>query len=419
MHQFKDCPLVYIPCIGMNLEYRHDIRRLLEILEVDLERLRPITQPPQFDKVILPDESFYLSSELRYTKFTDEYRQTIDRIRHFALKNHTPIANKKFYFFYGGKQIGEERMAEYFKSKGYEVITHEQRFDFDTELNLLINAESFISTIGSVAINSLFLRDNMEAIFIPRWAGVYDNWLQTGIQVHPLNAIYIASTLSVLNINQDSSCFIVSEQLKRFFGDKWTGYSEGDFKTFLEYLTSPVRKNIAINPFTRKMYGSVFEDFLAQLKRRKDLIAFYDLPKDWDTFRPILTYQTHVHMRGWNDGWKFENQSSNPLDQKLEILAIALKYPSHKLYYSVYFSDKEGWSPEVMAPEMACTVDNRKSIYGMRVRLDEDGSKEFNILYRMHKFDDTWTPWAKNGENLYSYGDKLNAIQIKLEANNA
>ena len=51
----------------------------------------------------------------------------------------------------------------------------------------------------------------------------------------------------------------------------------------------------------------------------------------------------------------------------------------------------------------------------MKVRLDEAGAKEFDILYRMHKFDDEWTPWAKNGEALYSYGQKLNAIQIKLK----
>ena len=46
---------------------------------------------------------------------------------------------------------------------------------------------------------------------------------------------------------------------------------------------------------------------------------------------------------------------------------------------------------------------------------DEAGAKEFDILYRVHKFDEQWTPWAKNGETIYSYGQKLNAIQIKLE----
>ena len=64
---------------------------------------------------------------------------------------------------------------------------------------------------------------------------------------------------------------------------------------------------------------------------------------------------------------------------------------------------------------MTGTTGKGKPIYGMRVWLDEAGAKEFDILYRMHKFDDTWAPWAKNGEAFYSYGVKLNAIQIKLE----
>jgi len=65
---------------------------------------------------------------------------------------------------------------------------------------------------------------------------------------------------------------------------------------------------------------------------------------------------------------------------------------------------------------MAGMNDIHKPIYGMKVWLDEAGTKEFDILYRMHKFDNTWTPWAKNGEELYSQGLKLNAIQIKLES---
>ena len=64
---------------------------------------------------------------------------------------------------------------------------------------------------------------------------------------------------------------------------------------------------------------------------------------------------------------------------------------------------------------MAGTTGKRKSIMGIRIRLDEADSKEFDILYRVHKFDGEWTDWAKNGETLYSYGVKLNALQIKLE----
>lgn len=236
-------------------------------------------------------------------------------------------------------------------------------------------------------------------------------------QVHPSNANYLDSTMSIFSLRTDF-CFIISEQLKRFFGDKFDGYEDGDFKIFLQYVKDSINKGIPFNQNAKEYYSPVLEDFMEQLKRREDLIAAYNMPQDWETFKPPipegLGYQTHVDRHGWGV-WNGENQISNPLDQKRDIQAIKINFPNHKVYYSVYFNDKEDWSAEVQSPEMAGTTGKRKSIFGISIRLDEASTKEFDILYRMHKFDDTWTPWAKNGEALYSYGVKLNAIQIKLE----
>lgn len=422
--EFKHCPIVYVPYKDgyYTIDRQPDFKRLLEILEVDVDNLQPITQPTQYDKIILPDNSF-TSPHNPDTGFTAEYREAVDRVRDFALKNRTPTSIKKLYFYHGGRgTVGEERMAEYFKSKGYEIITGEQRENnLDEELNLLINAESFTSAIGSCSHNCLFLRDNAEFILIPRAASQLSYYQEILNQVHPLNINYIDSSLSVFarTIMGGAYFFIVSEQLKRFFGDKFDGYEEEDFKNFLQYVKSCTGVGRTLIPAAKAYYSKILPDFMEQLKRRKDLITAYNMPPDWETFRPPmlagLSYQTHVHNRGWRDGWHSENQFSNPLEQKLDVLAISVNFPNHKIYYSVYFNDKEGWSKEVQAPEMAGTVGVRKPIYGMRIRFDEAGTKEFDILYRMHKFDGTWTDWAKNGETLYSYGVKLNAIQIKLE----
>ena len=127
-----------------------------------------------------------------------------------------------------------------------------------------------------------------------------------------------------------------------------------------------------------------------------------------------LSYQTHVGVKGWGS-WVNNDQISNPLDQKHDLQAIKIQFPEHKVYYSVYYNEKEGWSKEILSPEMAGTTGKSKSIYGIRIRLDEADTKVFDILYRVHKYDDTWTPWAKNYEAIYSQGQKINAIQIKLE----
>ena len=214
---------------------------------------------------------------------------------------------------------------------------------------------------------------------------------------------------------------MLSKQLKEFFGDKWTGYEDEDFKTFLQYVKYSLDNDKALNQNFMIGYASVLPEFIEQLQRRKDLIEACGMTSfDWNKSKPKLSYQTHIAERGWSDDWKEDNQISNPLDQKLRVEAIKIGYPSaiHKLYYSVYYNDSEGWSEEILSPEIAGTTGKSKPIFGMRVRFDEAGAKAFDILYRMHKFDGEWTPWARNGETIYSHGQKLNAIQIKLEAKN-
>ena len=221
-----------------------NFKRLIEILEIDVDKIQPITQPTQFENIILPDGSFY--SEDGEIKFTNEYRETIERVKSFALKNRTPTSSKKIYFYYGRAQFGEERLAEYFRSKGYEVILPE-KLTTDEQLNLLIKAESFASTLGSCAHYAIFLGNGTEAIFIPRSANRFTEYQQVIDQIANLNAIYIDSTLSIFEYGNRLYCFIISEQLKKFFGDKFDGYDEEDFKIFLGYTKTLMSRGFPRN----------------------------------------------------------------------------------------------------------------------------------------------------------------------------
>lgn len=416
--EFKDCSLVYLLCtrrVNFTLESYKNFGRLLEILGIDVDKIRLIDRPTRFEKIILPDESFVIDNNMKHVKFNNTYRETIDRVKNFALKNRTPVSNKKIYYLYNRHSLGEEHMAEYFKSKGYEIVRPEN-LSLEEQLNLLINCDSFASTLGSISHNSIFLRNGTEAVFIPRAAYAFKYYQQILDEVCPMNTTYIDSSLSLFSNGQGSglNCFIISPQLKRFFGEKFDGYGEDDFKIFLNYVKDSMTDGRIIHSRIKNYYTDILSDFLAQLNRHEDLIEAYNLPSDWETFRPLLKYQTHVRKKSWGL-WNSENQISNPLDKKLDIQAIKVNFPEHRVFYSVYYNNEEGWSEEVAAPEMAGTTGKGKPIYGIRVRLDETGTMAFDILYRVHKFDGTWTPWAKNGETLYSNGQKLNAVQIKLE----
>ena len=130
MKQFKNCPIVYI-AYNFTFNNLQNIKRLMAILEVDTDNLRDIKRPTQFDKIILPDECFFSKTlapddysfpdnDSLERKFTNEYRHIIDQVRNFALKNRSPVSSKKIYYFHGRHSLGEERLADYFKSKGYE-----------------------------------------------------------------------------------------------------------------------------------------------------------------------------------------------------------------------------------------------------------------------------------------------------------
>lgn len=261
---FKDCPLVYVTYGGVDVfSHQPNFKRLIELLDFDISEWERVILPTQFEKIILPDESFFGDSA-RF--FTNEYCEMIERVKSFAVKNRKPTSAKKIYFFYGIYQIGEERVAKYFNSKGYEVISPE-KLTLDEQLNVLINAESFASTLGSCAHNSLFLREGTECLFIPRAANRFTTYQATINQVNNLNATYIDSTLSLFFRNGSAYCFVVSEQLKKFFGDKFDGYDEEDFRIFLQYTKFAVENNLKASPNLKAYYSEVLQTFFSQLKQ--------------------------------------------------------------------------------------------------------------------------------------------------------
>ena len=251
--------------------------KILKILDVDISQLRYTTAPTKFKNIILPDESFFCDPNSETRIFTDEYRETIERIKNYAQKNFTPIDDKKFYFYHGIHQFGEERLAKYFESKGYKIILP-FNIDLETELNILANCESFVSTLGSCAHNMIFMKANSDVIFVPRscYLTEHQNALNN---LQNMNITYIDSTLSLFqNANGGPFCYIISEQLKKFFGDEWIGeYSDEDFIIFLNYLKYATVKNLKMPEETPKYYAPILPEFKEQLESRTDLLEKFGI----------------------------------------------------------------------------------------------------------------------------------------------
>ena len=270
--KFSDCELVYMPDTRFKPEGSY--KRMLEIPGVNISKIKPVTKLTKYDRVILPDECFFKNSEgVRF--FTPEYRALIDSVRDFAENNYKPSDKKKVYYshsrFGKGHTFGEDKLERYFASKGYEIV-YPEKLSLDEQLNILINCESFASTIGSCSHNMIFLRDDTEVILIPR--ANYLTGYQTAIdQVHRQNIHYIDSSFSIFTHKRPWDgpfLYFVSSNLRKYFHDEDTSdiIDESDFMHYLK--ANPP----ADNPDAYKYYAKTASKYFSQLftlKRDKTL----------------------------------------------------------------------------------------------------------------------------------------------------
>lgn len=283
--EFKKCRIVYVPMFGGIVPA---FAELLKILEIDAEKLVPIERPIRFKKIILPDESFFLGRSENFSDetlkfvdgtrnkfgghdkifFTGEYVETIDRVRNFARKKFSRLSDKKFYFFYGKNQTGEQRLAEYFQSKGYAKIIP-QDLPLAEQLNILANCENFASVTGSISHNVIFLPDGANAVLIPRRAAFVNIWQQALNQIHDLNIFYVDSTLSLYPVDYGGPfCYIISRELKNFFGDAFPEkYDDEDFVAFMIYSKFAREHDMPMNPDEKNYLEKVLPEFFSQLKK--------------------------------------------------------------------------------------------------------------------------------------------------------
>lgn len=180
---------------------------------------------------------------------------------------------KNFYFFYGRNQIGEERIAQYFQSKGY-VIVRPELLPVETQLNIFANCENFASLVGSVSHNIIFLKDRSNVLLIPRRAAYLNIFQQALNQIHEQNISYIDCAFSLFAPNHTGPfCYTISENLQKHFGDEIkVKYTDEDFVTFLAYLRQAQNKGLKENPSEMKYLKKVLSEFIGQLKTREDLM---------------------------------------------------------------------------------------------------------------------------------------------------
>ncbi|MBQ3395735.1 MAG: glycosyltransferase family 61 protein [Synergistaceae bacterium] len=273
---FSECPFVYYSF--QNFKPNGNYKRMLDILGINVSVMQCVETLTKYDRIILPDESFFHTSDgIRF--FTPEYVETINIVRDYAIKNMKPVKSKKLYYSYSGytsgKSVGEDKLEKYFSSKGYEII-HPEKLSLDEQLNLLVNCESFASTVGSCSHNMIFLRDDTEVILIPR-ANYMMGYEAALDHVHNLKISYVDSSFSIFVGKKAPHggpfLFFISSNLRKYFHDKDINHiiSASDFRKYLRIASGHSlglafgKIGEADNPEVYRYYSKVAAEYFSQI----------------------------------------------------------------------------------------------------------------------------------------------------------
>ncbi len=383
----------------------NDFFRLMGIEE---ERIIYVDKPTQCRSVIIPDQAQY------WDNFTKEWALPFQ-----AIKSHVKPSTPQKLYLTRTKLVNrsvhihnEEYFEDFFAKRGFKVVSPE-KLTPEEQISLIMGADEIASTLGTLTHWALFCKPSAKFIMFPR-TKQYDGNFQRIVNNIFKNYYIVDVAKNFMYENHDGGeCLIGStkywkEFVADYFGEQ---IDEDDDSTYL---------SVALDKYTdfwcQKYVGAKSVHFDKVLNSLRDMCnRIIALEREQIKRRPMLTCQTHVDKLGWG-AWISEEQISNPVDQKRDIQAVKINFPKHNVYYSVYYNETEGWSQEVSNGSQAGTTGKGKSIFGIKIRLDDSGANEFDILYRVHTFDGVWSPWAKNGELLYAHEVKLNAIQIKLQS---
>lgn len=381
-----------------------------ELMGIARERLIYVKKPLQFRSITVPDQSQY--SPRTFTKeFLIPYQSIKQRV--------TPSAPQKLYLtrtqFEADDNIGvhcfnEKYFEDYFVSKGFKAVSME-KLPLAEQIALIMGADEVVSTVGTLTHWALFCKPTAKFIMLNRTdhtALALQCLINeaTGIDYYIVD---ISKNFMYANWNV-GVCMLGSNRhwkqfVENYFGDRIEEDDDNLYfdKALDDYINFWCQKYSQPQHLQRRI------DSLKSMCNR-----IISLEKQLNVSRPILRYQTHLAKLAWLP-WKIENQLSGTLEQKLDIQAIRIDFsePFHDVFYSVYYPEG-GWTEEVSTGQMAGTIYRSKPIIGIKIRLDEEGAKKFDILYRLHDFNGNWSDWTMNGAGIRSDNVRFNAIQIKL-----
>ncbi len=213
--------------------------------------------------------------------------------------------------------FGENYFEDFFAKRGF-TITSPEQLSIREQLELVVGADEIASTLGSLSHFSLFCKP--------------------------------ATKFIMLNKDHDTTVpfqYLINEA------------------TGVDWYIVDVAKNFM---YTNRYLGVCLIGSTSEWK--KSLLERQEAEN-----RAVLCYSVHLARLGWLPP-NIEGHVCGSVERNLDIQALRINFskPFHKVYCSVYYPT-EGWTEEVINDEAAGTTGKSKSIFGLKIRLDETGAQ--------------------------------------------
>lgn len=215
-------------------KYHYD---MLKLLNIKKDRIVIITEPIQFKKVIVPEETIH-----SWDCYKKEYNLVYDEIR----KN---VKSKKYDKLYLTRtkldpnyDVNEKYFEIFFENRGYKVLSPET-LSFKEQIEYISGAKEIVTTLGTLSHFGLCMDYGSKLIILNRTKT--NNLIPQYIinEARRLNVTYIDAMLEVLPIEHAGGCVCLypTEYFMEYLNKEEISYSNNEIeidkdKVILEYL---------------------------------------------------------------------------------------------------------------------------------------------------------------------------------------
>lgn len=215
----ENLKIAFVVKEGQKIQLIPSIKRFLQLLDINEERILFINTPTKFSSIIVPQCSYVTNGY-----YTDQFLKVFDTVVS-RIKEKNQEKNAKIYFTRSGwykskgSEVGEDLLVDLFKKNGFKIVSPEN-CTLDEQISLIRSSDVVAGIEGTIPHNMLFSKKGQKIIIVNKTYNF--NSMQKDINImRDLTVDYIDAYVSIFPVPMGDGPFAIvySEELERYIKD--------------------------------------------------------------------------------------------------------------------------------------------------------------------------------------------------------